>query len=74
MAMRRWYGKRIHLDVMIGRANRRSKGVGVKPGRHVRHLRFASKAGLKLKALLCVAKCESGSRPRYLVLATRSPS
>ena len=28
MAMRRWYGKRIHVDVMIGRASRRSKASG----------------------------------------------
>jgi hypothetical protein len=73
MAMRRWYGKRIHLDVMTVRAND-GQSVGVKPGRHVRPCPVRLQSGLKLNALLCVAKCQSGNLRRYLVLATRSPS
>src|SRR5215831_5073964 len=70
MAMRRWYGKRIHLGVMTVRAND-GQSVGVKPGRHVRPSPVRLQSGLKLDALVCVAKCQSGRRPRYLVLATR---
>jgi hypothetical protein len=44
--MRRWYGKRIHADVMIVRANQWSKASG--------------SAAAARPALLCVAKCQSG--------------
>src|SRR5262245_25901692 len=50
---------------------------GARPGLVVLHevgRHLASRmpiARLKLDALLCVAKCQGGCRPRYLVLATR---
>jgi hypothetical protein len=47
------------------------KSVGVKPGWHVRPSPVRLQSGLKLDALLCVAKCQSGNLRRYLVLATR---
>ena len=70
MAMRRWYGKRIHVNAMTVWAND-GQSVGVKPGRHVRPSQVRLQSGLKLDVLLCVAKCQSGRRRRYLVLATR---
>jgi hypothetical protein len=70
MAMRRWYGKRIHLDVMTVRANRWSKASG--SAEAARPLIFGGlQSGLELEALLCVAKCQGRSWPCYLVLATR---
>jgi hypothetical protein len=49
MAMRRWYGKRIHLDVMDRAGQPMVKSVGVKPGGATVYLRFASKAELNLR-------------------------
>jgi hypothetical protein len=49
------------------------KSVGIKPGA-APPISGPLQSGLKLNALLCVAKCQSGNLRRYLVLATRSPS